>query len=198
MVSKDEKAVAYSSVLSVAVHVREMECCRPHSHFCNRITTRRNTMDNIKRPGNSSKVVHAQAPEEAAPIQNDPISKSAGGIPAIISTIKSTYEFGLIRGARTLLKLNQVRGVDCPGCAWPEPDQQRSHFEFCENGAKHIADEATTKRLTPEFFKQWSVADLSSQSDHWLGAQGRITHPMFLSRGASHYEAISWDDAFEL
>jgi molybdopterin-dependent oxidoreductase alpha subunit len=157
-----------------------------------------NTMDNIKRPGNSAEVVRAQPPEESAAIQNDPISKSAGGIPAIISTIKSTYEVGLIRGARTLLKLNQVRGVDCPGCAWPEPDQQRSHFEFCENGAKHIADEATTKRVTPEFFKQWSVADLSTQSDHWLGAQGRITHPMFLGRGASHYEPISWDDAFEL
>src|SRR5258705_726024 len=105
-------------------------------------------MDNIKRPGNSSEVVHAQAPEETAPIQNDTISKSPGGIPAIISTIKSTYEVGLIRGAHTLLKLNQVRGVDSPGCALPEPAQQRSHFEFYENGAKHIADEATTKRRT--------------------------------------------------
>jgi molybdopterin-dependent oxidoreductase alpha subunit len=126
-------------------------------------------------------------------------SKSAGGVPAIIATVKSlSAQTGLIRGVRTLLKVNQPGGVDCPGCAWPEPDQERSHFEFCENGAKHIADEATTKRVTPEFFRQWSVADLSLQSDQWLGAQGRITHPMLLSRGATHYEPISWDNAFEL
>ena len=125
--------------------------------------------------------------------------KSAGGVPAIVATVKSLRaETGLIRGVRTMLKVNQVGGIDCPGCAWPEPDQHRSHFEFCENGAKHIADEATTKRITPEFFQQWSVADLALQTDQWLGAQGRITHPMLLSRGATHYEAVSWDDAFEL
>jgi len=131
------------------------------------------------------------------PISKEP--KCAGGMPAIIATVKTlSAETGLIRGARTMLKVNQPGGIDCPGCAWPEPDQQRSHFEFCENGAKHIADEATTKRVTPEFFQQWSVADLDLQSDRWLGAQGRITHPMLLSRGATHYEPISWDDAFEL
>src|SRR5215813_8570418 len=105
---------------------------------------------------------------------------------------------GLVRGVRTLLKVNQLGGVDCPGCAWPEPDVERSHFEFCENGAKHIADEATTKRVTPEFFKQWSVADLSLQSDQWLGAQGRITHPMLLRRDATHYESVEWEEAFSL
>ena len=126
-------------------------------------------------------------------------NKAAGGVPAIIATIKSlSSETGLVRGVRTLLKVNQSGGIDCPGCAWPEPDRERSHFEFCENGAKHIADEATTKRVAPEFFQQWSVADLALQSDQWLGAQGRITHPMLLRRGATHYEAISWDNAFEL
>jgi molybdopterin-dependent oxidoreductase alpha subunit len=126
-------------------------------------------------------------------------ANTAGGVPAIIATLKTlSAETGLIRGARTMLKVNQVGGIDCPGCAWPEPDQHRSHFEFCENGAKHIADEATTKRVTPEFFQQWSVPDLALQSDQWLGAQGRITHPMLLARGATHYTPVSWDDAFEL
>ena len=126
-------------------------------------------------------------------------SKAAGGVPAIIATVKAlSEETGLVRGMRTLLKVNQTGGVDCPGCAWPEPDQKRSHFEFCENGAKHVADEATTKRVTPEFFEKWSVADLLEQSDQWLGAQGRLTHPMLLRRGATHYEPVSWDDAFEL
>ncbi|MEP6570074.1 MAG: FdhF/YdeP family oxidoreductase [Acidobacteriota bacterium] len=141
----------------------------------------------------------AQTPEERSLIQIAPISKVAGGIPSIIATAKTTWsEMGVARGVRTLLKLNQKLGFDCPGCAWPEPDGERSHAEFCENGAKHVADEATTKRLTPEFFREWSVADLADQSDHWLGKQGRLTHPMVLSRGATNYEAIGWEEAFSL
>ena len=126
-------------------------------------------------------------------------SKAAGGVPAIIETFKAvSSQMGLVRGVRTMLNVNQPGGIDCPGCAWPEPDGERSHFEFCENGTKHVADEATTKRVTPEFFQQWSVADLALQSDEWLGAQGRITHPMLLRRDATHYELVSWDNAFEM
>lgn len=141
----------------------------------------------------------AQPPEELAPVQIKPFSKSAGGVPAIVSAVKSAWnEMGPARSLRTLLKLNQQGGFDCPGCAWPEPDEKRSHAEFCENGAKHVADEATTKRVTPEFFSEWSVADLANKSDYWLGKQGRITQPLVLRNGATHYETISWDDAFAL
>src|SRR5436190_2583699 len=140
----------------------------------------------------------AVPPEESSAPELRPASKVAGGIPAIIETFKSTSQMGLVRGARTLLQLNQKSGFVCPGCAWPEPDDDRSHFEFCENGAQHVAHEATTKRVTPEFFQKWSVADLSLQSDQWLGAQGRLTEPMQLRRGATHYEPVTWDDAFGL
>lgn len=141
----------------------------------------------------------AQSPEEPSLVQIEPLSKAAGGIPSIVAAAKTVWsEMGVARGVRTLLKLNQKDGFDCPGCAWPEPDGERSHVEFCENGAKHVADEATTKRLTPELFREWSVADLSLKSDYWLGKQGRITHPLVLRRGATHYEAISWSDAFAL
>ena len=141
----------------------------------------------------------AQPPEEHSLVQIESISKVAGGVPAIIATAKAAWnEMGVVRGVSTLLKLNQKTGFDCPGCAWPEPDGERSHAEFCENGAKHVADEATTKRVTPEFFREWSVADLAEQSDHWLGKQGRLTHPMVLRRGATNYEAVSWDEAFAL
>jgi molybdopterin-dependent oxidoreductase alpha subunit len=126
-------------------------------------------------------------------------AKAAGGVPSIVAAVKSiSAEMGLVRGVRTLLQVNQAGGVDCPGCAWPEPDRKRSHFEFCENGAKHVADEATSKRVTPEFFQKWSVAELLEQSDQWLNAQGRLTHPMLLRRDATHYEPVSWEDAFEL
>jgi molybdopterin-dependent oxidoreductase alpha subunit len=141
----------------------------------------------------------AQPPEEQTLVQILPLGKVAGGVPSIVAAAKATWnEMGITRGARTLLKLNQKTGFDCPGCAWPEPDGERSHAEFCENGAKHVADEATTKRVTPEFFRNWSVADLREQSDYWLGKQGRITHPMFLRRGATNYETIGWDGAFAL
>jgi molybdopterin-dependent oxidoreductase alpha subunit len=105
---------------------------------------------------------------------------------------------GLVRGSRLLARLNQVDGYDCPGCAWPEPDERRSAFEFCENGAKAVAEEGTKERVTPEFFAQHSVAELSQQSDHWLGKQGRLTSPMVLKPGATHYQPLGWDEAFDL
>src|SRR6185436_10439269 len=143
--------------------------------------------------------ISAQSPEETSTVQIEPLSKAAGGIDSIIATAKTTWEeMGVTRGVRTLMKVNQMGGFDCPGCAWPEPDDERSHAEFCEEGAKHVADEATTKRVTPEFFSKWSVADLAAQSDHWLGKQGRLTHPLVLRRGATNYEAITWDAAFAL
>src|SRR3989441_4683687 len=151
------------------------------------------------KPEQSTSESGAQPPEESMPVQVKPISKVAGGLPAIIATVKSAWsQMGPVRGTRTLLQLNQTGGFDCPGCAWPEPDAERSHAEFCENGAKHVADEATTKRLTPEFFQQWSVADLSKQSDYWLGQQGRLTQPLVLRENATHYEPNGWDDAFAL
>jgi molybdopterin-dependent oxidoreductase alpha subunit len=144
-------------------------------------------------------LVNAQSPEEIEPVQITHVRKVAGGLPAVLSAAKNTFrEMGAVRGTRTLLQLNQKEGIDCPGCAWPEPDGERSHFEFCEEGAKHIADEATRKRVTPEFFNQWSLAKLSQQSDQWLNAQGRITHPMVLHEGRDHYEAVEWAEAFTL
>jgi molybdopterin-dependent oxidoreductase alpha subunit len=118
---------------------------------------------------------------------------------AAFSAAKYAFrEMGVVQGTRTMLALNQKQGIDCPGCAWPEPDGERSHFEFCEEGAKHVADEATKKRVTPEFFQKWSVAELAQQSDLWLNQQGRITHPMILREGADHYEAVDWTAAFAL
>jgi molybdopterin-dependent oxidoreductase alpha subunit len=107
-------------------------------------------------------------------------------------------EAGAVRSAKTMLRLNQKGGIDCPGCAWPDPDGHRTATEFCENGAKAIAEEATLLRVTPEFFAAHSVAELAQQSDHWLGKQGRLTHPMLLRPDATHYEPVSWDKAFTI
>ncbi len=150
-------------------------------------------------PERRATVAKAQPPAEATPPEVKPISKVAGGMTSALTAAKFAFsELGVLRGTRTLLQLNQKQGIDCPGCAWPEPDGERSHFEFCEEGAKHVGDEATSKRVTPEFFAKWSVKELAEQSDLWLNQQGRITHPMILHEGAQHYEAIDWKDAFAL
>ena len=83
------------------------------------------------------------------------------------------------RTALTLLTINQANGIDCPGCAWPEPEPGKRHInEYCENGAKHINDEATTRRITREFFQQHPISELANKSDMWLNQQGRLTEPM--------------------
>lgn len=122
--------------------------------------------------------------------------KAAAGIPGVVNALAATYPLtGLRRGTIALKVLNQTDGVDCPGCAWPDPDH-RSMAEFCENGAKAIAEEATSRRLTPEFFSKHSITDLRERSDYWLGRQGRITHPMYKAPGSDHYTAITWADAY--
>ena len=106
---------------------------------------------------------------------------------------------GLVRGTRVLLRTNQDTGFDCPGCAWPEPEpRDRSAIEFCENGAKAVLSEATTRKADPAFFARWSVAELAEHGDLWLNEQGRLVHPMVLRPGAEHYEPIDWDDAIAL
>ena len=127
-------------------------------------------------------------------------SKYAAGIPAVVQTMKYAYRnLGPVKGARLLLTLNQTDGFDCPGCAWPDPDaSDRSMAEFCENGAKAASEENTRKRISRDFFREHSVAELSQLSDYWLTQQGRLTEPMVLRSGATHYEPISWDDAFAM
>ena len=122
----------------------------------------------------------------------------AAGVPGVVVALQHAQEqMGVARSALTLTALNQHRGFDCPGCAWPDPTH-RSAAEFCENGAKAVAEEATRRLLTPAFFAAHSVAWLHAQSDHWLGQQGRITQPMVLREGATHYAPIGWDEAFSL
>lgn len=107
-------------------------------------------------------------------------------------------EAGLRRTWGAMRTVNKFDGYDCPGCAWPDPDGHRSGFEFCENGAKAFATEATRMRVTPSFFAEHSVISLSEQPDMWLDKQGRLTQPMVLRDGSDHYEPISWENAFEM
>jgi len=137
------------------------------------------------------------APQVAAP------QHAAAGLPAIGHTLRmAQQQMGVRRTAQTLLKVNQKDGFDCPGCAWPE-GEKRHAAEFCENGAKAVAEEATLRRVTPDFFAAHPVEDLASRSGYWLGQQGRITHPMLLERGAlpgggERYEAVTWERAFAI
>ena len=121
--------------------------------------------------------------------------KQAAGIPAVISSgMHSLKKMGVTRTVKSLAMVNQKSGFDCPGCAWPDPEH-RTNFEFCENGAKAVADEATKARVGPEFFNRYSIQELAEKSDFWLNNQGRITEPMFLNKDSNHYSPISWDDA---
>lgn len=125
---------------------------------------------------------------------------TAAGVPAVARALQmSVGQMGAVRSARTLLRLNQDKGFDCPGCAWPDPAPGERHVaEFCENGAKAVAEEATLRRVGPEFFSEHSIDSLRQRSDHWLGQQGRLTTPMHKPVGAAHYEPVTWERALEI
>ena len=123
----------------------------------------------------------------------------AAGVPAVVSAYKHvSAKVGPIKGSRLLSQLNQKQGFDCPGCAWPDPLGERSQFEFCENGAKAVADEATLKRLSAEFFQRHSIDDLRNQTDRWLNDKGRLVQPLLLQKGERHYRPIEWEQAYQL
>ncbi len=140
----------------------------------------------------------AQPPPEAQPPRLGAPSPAAAGLTAVGVTSRLVGEIGAVRGVRALLGVNQTDGFDCQSCAWPSPDRDRHVFEFCENGAKAVADEATPKRIGREFFAAHSVAALAAQSDHWLNAAGRLTEPLVLRPGATHYAPIGWEEACAL
>ncbi len=122
----------------------------------------------------------------------------AGGWGALGSVKNTLLAQGIpIKGAKTLLSANQPDGFDCPGCAWPDRNHH-SAFEFCENGVKAVAAEATARRAGPELFARHTVAELAAQSDFWLEDQGRLTHPMQYDAASDRYRPIAWDDAFAL
>jgi len=125
-----------------------------------------------------------------------PYGGPAGGWGALQAVARALREqMGVGRDAKMLLKVNQPAGFDCPGCAWPDP-RSTSSFEFCENGAKAVSWEATTKRTTPDFFARHPVSELWQWSDFALEDEGRLTHPMRYDAATDRYVPIEWDDAF--
>src|SRR3954453_21096308 len=120
----------------------------------------------------------------------------AAGDTAVLKAMKTAQEemWGR-RTALTLLRVNQPTGFDCPGCAWPDPGHAHT-AEFCENGAKSVAEEATLRRVDRAFFAEHGIEDLAGRTDYWLGQQGRLTEPMYRPAGSDHYQPIDWDSAF--
>ena len=147
-----------------------------------------------------SKTPSEQPPEKLTGIRLTGVPKTAVGVKAIVSALTHVKnEVGVAKGIQLLSKINQINGFDCPGCAWPDPDEKRAFLaEYCENGAKAIAEEATKNKVSPIFFATNSVQELSELSDYEIGKSGRITHPMYLPEGKDNYEEISWENAFKI
>ncbi len=140
----------------------------------------------------------AENPEKFTGLKLGPLKTKAAGVPAVFISLKHVFgEAGILRGLKALNKLNQKDGFDCPSCAWPDPDDERSGIaEYCENGAKAVADEATSKQLKADFFAANSVAALAGLSDYEIGKKGRIAEPVYLPKNGTHYQPISWENAF--
>ncbi len=149
---------------------------------------------------NESELPSAQNPEKLGKIHISEPKNWAAGVPAVLAAFSDILEEGIpIRGTQALFSMNQKGGFDCSSCAWPDPDDDRSALaEYCENGAKALAEEATLKRVDAEFMAKNSVWDLSQLSDYEIGKKGRITDPLYLASGDTHYRPISWEMAFQI
>ena len=123
----------------------------------------------------------------------------AAGVPGIKVALQHTFkEMGALEALSTLSHMNQKEGFDCAGCAWPDPETPSKLGEYCENGAKALAEEATYKKVDEAFFKKHSVTEISQWSDFKIGKSGRLTRPMLLKEDSIYYEPITWENAYEL
>ncbi|WP_234859544.1 FdhF/YdeP family oxidoreductase [Aquimarina aquimarini] len=138
-------------------------------------------------------------PDNFTGIQLKEPATYAAGLPAVKVALQHVFkEMGVVKSMNVLSRMNQKEGFDCPGCAWPDPDKPSKLGEYCENGAKAIAEEATNQRVNKEFFAKYSVEELSNWSDYQIGKSGRLTDPMILKLGSIYYEPISWQESYEL
>ncbi|QLG44765.1 FdhF/YdeP family oxidoreductase [Costertonia aggregata] len=128
----------------------------------------------------------------------DPVTHAAGMLGVKEALRHGFKEMGIVRSMKALLEMNQKDGFDCPSCAWPDPEKPSKIAEYCENGAKALADEATTQNIGKDFFQKHSVEELSLLTDYELNKFGRLIAPMVLKPNSVRYEPISWQDAFEL
>ncbi|MHC0612652.1 FdhF/YdeP family oxidoreductase [Komagataeibacter oboediens] len=127
-----------------------------------------------------------------------PYTHPAGGWGAANATARVLMEQSVLaKGSRALLAMNHPDGFKCPSCAWPDPDREKT-LEFCENGAKALAFEATKRKVGADFFAAHTVTDLMSRSDHWLEEQGRLTQPMRYDAATDHYVPCTWDEAYAM
>ncbi|WP_343687654.1 FdhF/YdeP family oxidoreductase [Chryseobacterium gleum] len=147
----------------------------------------------------SSRLPSAEPPYKLQDLKLKPPKAWAAGVPAVIHSLDQlVLNASVLRGGRALFSMNQFDGFDCPSCAWPDPDDERSRLgEYCENGAKALAEEATSKKIGAEFFRKNSVYDLAKLTDFEISQLGRLAEPMYLPKGGTHYQPISWDDAFK-
>ncbi|MBT29064.1 MAG: hypothetical protein CMO01_05315 [Thalassobius sp.] len=148
---------------------------------------------------NKLRKVSATGPTKHTGITLTEPADYAAGIPGVKAALSHTFkEMGVFKSLSTLSHMNQKEGFDCPGCAWPDPDHRSNLGEYCENGAKALAEEATSKRVDADFFSKHSVEELSEWTDFEIGKSGRITEPFLLKPDSSHYEPITWEEAFQL
>jgi len=152
-----------------------------------------------KEASQATGALGAQAPVEQKGAKQTHRDRTAAGIVSIYETAVFGFgKMGMKRTFQALGKMNQKDGFDCPSCAWPDPDGHRKAAEFCENGVKAVASEATTKRLTPEVFAEHTISEMLTHRDAWFETLGRITHPMFRPTHRNFYQPVSWQDAFDL
>src|ERR1700755_3291869 len=141
----------------------------------------------------------AENPVEPTELVVKEPKKWAAGVPGVMAAFSDIFqETGAVRGLKGLSKMNQKGGFDCSSCAWPDEDGDRSPIAaYCENGAKALAEEATKKKLTKEFFAQNSVTDLAALTDMELGKKGRITFPVYLPKGGTHFQPITYEEGYK-
>ncbi|MBD2663598.1 hypothetical protein B6N60_01532 [Richelia sinica FACHB-800] len=126
-------------------------------------------------------------------------SEAGGGLPVIQYWVEQTLT---PQGLRLWQTLNHHSA--CLSCAWGTGGQKGGfvneageYLQRCAKSVEAIAAELQPG-IKPGFFQQYCLHQLQQLTSQECDRLGRLSYPLILRPGASHYEPISWEEVFQI
>lgn len=131
--------------------------------------------------------------------ENKSNSHVGGGLPVIQYWVEKTLS---PQGLQLWQTLNHKS--TCLSCAWGTGGQQGGfvneageYLQRCAKSVEAIAAELQPG-IKPDFFQKYNISELQELTSQECDNLGRLSYPLILKSGSSHYQRISWEEVYQI
>lgn len=131
--------------------------------------------------------------------ENKSNSHAGGGLPVIQYWVEKTLS---PQGLQLWQTLNHKS--TCLSCAWGTGGQQGGfvneageYLQRCAKSVEAIAAELQPG-IKPDFFQKYNINELQELTSQECDNLGRLSYPLILKSGSSHYQRISWEEVYQI